>query len=162
MSAQKCLFVSVCVCLYLCMRACVCMCACDRVLLCVMMCVLVLTFYIIWTCKTKLILKPQRSTITFKSFILAQVHFCTLLVLQLHKAPCSSKREHVLHKNDTKWFGIDLEHSFIWYLILNLWSMIYALICIICIRLHANADNRRSPHDTDPHASPADHAPRLS
>ena len=115
-------FVCVCVCLYLCMRACVCMCACDWLLLCVMMCVLVLTFYVIWTCKTKLILKPQRSTITFKSFILAQVHFCTLL----HKTPCSLKREHKPHKNDANLFGI--KHSFIWYLILYWWSMIYEII----------------------------------
>ena len=38
---------------------------------------------------------------------LAQVNFCTLA----NNASCSSKREHIPHKNDTKWCGI--KHSFI-------------------------------------------------
>ena len=42
-----------------------------------------------------------------KGITLAQVDFCTLA----NNATCSSKREHIPHKNGTKWFGI--KHSFI-------------------------------------------------
>ena len=40
-------------------------------------------------------------------FTLAQVNFCTLA----NNTSCSSKREHIPHKNGTKWFGI--KHFFI-------------------------------------------------
>ena len=62
--------------------------------------------------KTRLIHKSQMfySNITWAT--LAQVDFCTLA----NNASCSSKREHIPHKNDTKWIGI--KYSFIQYLII--------------------------------------------
>ena len=111
-----------------CVCVCVCMYVCDWVWLCIMnlwYVSLALTYFK----ECYLDLQDQINIpilmVLFErhiSFILAQVQFCTLL----HKAPCSSKREHILHKNDTKWFGI--KHSFIWCIILYWWSMIYEII----------------------------------
>ena len=53
----------------------------------------------IWTCKDRI--KTQIPIVLFKhhmSNYLAQVNFCTLA----NNASCSSKREHIPHKNDTK------------------------------------------------------------
>ena len=62
---------------------------------------------VIWICKDRI--NTQISIVLFKHHIisLAQVDFCTLL----NNIFWSSKREHIPHKNDTKWFGI--KHSFI-------------------------------------------------
>ena len=54
---------------------------------------------------------------------LAQVDFCTLA----NDASCSSKREHIPHKYDTKWFRI--KHSFIRCTIIYCSQVIFKIIC---------------------------------
>ena len=62
---------------------------------------------VIWICKDRI--NTQIPIVLFKHQIgitSAQVDFCTL-----NNVSCSSKRGHIPHKNDTRWFGI--ENSFI-------------------------------------------------
>ena len=90
-------------------RMCLCLCVCvtDWVKLCVCG---IINFVrdVIWTCKDRINIKI--SIVLFKHHIgitLAQVDLCTLL----NNVSRSFKRDHVQHKNDTKWFGI--KQSFI-------------------------------------------------
>ena len=76
-----------------------------RYLICVAW--LILLGMLFGSAKIELIPKSQLFYSNITQATLAQFDFCTLA----NNALCSSKCEHIPHKNDTKWFG--MKHSFI-------------------------------------------------
>ena len=95
---------------FVCVCVCVCVCVTDWVWLCACFDMCGMIYFVrnvIWICKDRI--NTEIPIVLFKHQIgitFTQVDVCTL-----NNVSCSSKCDHVPHKNDTRWFGI--EHSFI-------------------------------------------------